>query len=594
MKIMKYFAGLLALSLLCTGCSSETSQETPPPETTVSTQPKKSTTEPIQETTEPEIPTYSVEPLDYEPVENESFEYRAEAEESEYSGTLLDENILYGYSGEGYLSGFSNHEGDNVKARIAIPTSQHYDITVCVCADAPVKNALTVNGKVIGEFSITEPNQFTRITFSSVYLSEGEAVLSVKELDGYFLLDYFEITNSNRTQQLSYHADYPLSDAEATTSTQNLMHWLSLNYGAKMVSGQYVSDSSNTEMEVIHRLTGKYPAIRFADIGCYTANSSADAVNVIADSLQWAENGGIIGLMWYWDAPEGISSVYAEETDFHLSDAIPELVEVPPAPAEPPEDEEENDEDSEEEEELTAPDIMAINAVDVALLKPTEIDELVAQKKISHQCASLIKDIDSVSDALKAFAKEDVPILWRPLHEAGGGWYWWGADGAEAYQWLWNLMYKRMTEYHQLHNLIWIWNGQDSNYLVNQYDIASLDIYLDPAEDFSSRHEQFIRLYEMTGGEKLLAISECSSIPDVNHCFRDHTVWSFCGLWYDEYLMTNSGMYNGNYTPAKKMISFYNSEAVLTLDDTQKGFEVELPVPDIEEDEEDNVEEEED
>ena len=58
MKIMKYFAGLLALSLLCTGCSSETSQETPPPETTVSTQPKKALPNPFRKQQNPKfLPT---------------------------------------------------------------------------------------------------------------------------------------------------------------------------------------------------------------------------------------------------------------------------------------------------------------------------------------------------------------------------------------------------------------------------------------------------------------------------------------------------------------------------------------------------------
>ncbi len=591
MKIKKYLAGLLCVSLLCTGCSKETPQKSQPSEniaeTAVSVETRK-TAEPTQAPTEAKIPHYPAEPLDFEPAENYYFESRIEAEETEYSDNLTIENSIVGYSGDGYLSGFSASESDKIKAVFNLTASQHYDITICVSSDSLVTNALTLNGKEIGEFSITEPNRFTKITFSGVYIPEGETVLSVKEIDGYFSLDYFEITNSDKMQSLNYHADYPLSDADASEGAQNLMHWLSLNYGTKILSGQYVSGSENEEMEVIHRLTGKYPAIRFADIGCYTGNTSAVITDVVRDSLEWSENGGIVGFMWYWDAPEGISSVYAEETDFHLSDAMPAPETISIETANPDEDSEDSDENSEEDEEtdeLPPPDIMAVNVIDVALMKPAEIDKLVEKGTLSSQCASLIRDIDSVSDALQPFAKTDIPVLWRPLHEAGGKWYWWGADGAEAYQWLWDVMYRRMTEYHHLHNLIWIWNGQDSAYTVNQYDIASLDIYLDAGEDFSSRHEQFIRLYEMTGGEKLLAMSECSAVPDVNACFRDRSIWSFFGLWYDEYLTTDSGMYNGNYTPAKKMISFYNSEAVLTLDDTKKGFEPETSIP--EDDEED-------
>ncbi|MFR4476933.1 MAG: hypothetical protein ACLT3Y_06835 [Ruminococcus callidus] len=38
-----------------------------------------------------------------------------------------------------------------------------------------------------------------------------------------------------------------------------------------------------------------------------------------------------------------------------------------------------------------------------------------------------------------------------------------------------------MTEYHHLNNLLWVWNGQSSSFLVDssQYDIASLDLYVE-------------------------------------------------------------------------------------------------------------------
>ena len=78
--------------------------------------------------------------------------------------------------------------------------------------------------------------------------------------------------------------------------------------------------------------------------------------------------------------------------------------------------------------------------------------------EISEGCYAMIQDIDAVSEQLKKLADADVPVLWRPLMEAGGDWFWWGASGADAYRWLWELMYTRMTEYHQLNNLLWIWN----------------------------------------------------------------------------------------------------------------------------------------
>ena len=50
-------------------------------------------------------------------------------------------------------------------------------------------------------------------------------------------------------------------------------------------------------------------------------------------------------------------------------------------------------------------------------------------------------------------------MLWRPLHEASGGWFWWGAHGPDPFKQLWELMFRRFTEVHELHNLIWVYTA---------------------------------------------------------------------------------------------------------------------------------------
>jgi mannan endo-1,4-beta-mannosidase len=131
-----------------------------------------------------------------------------------------------------------------------------------------------------------------------------------------------------------------------------------------------------------------------------------------------------------------------------------------------------------------------------------------------------------------------------------------------------------MTDYHGLHNLIWVWNGQSADYLVSktQYDIASLDIYLPADKNYSSRHEQYVLLSRMTSGDKMLALSETSSIPNMNDMFRDHCIWSFFGLWYGEYLMDAEGNFSEKYTKSDVIVELYNSEAALTLTDTAAYF----------------------
>ncbi len=554
----------------------QTLESSTPVSSIAETQPKK---QEAQDTTDYQAPSYPVVPLDVPPVVPEEADLRIEAESADFTGQLAVEDVYPGYSGEGYLTGFSKSEGDKVEAVFSVPSSQHYDVTISVCADSPVTNAVALNGESIGEFQIEEPGSFVKVTFSGVYIPEGEATLSIQEIDGYFALDYFEISSYREMYEIDYQDEYPLSDPKASDGAKQLMAYLSENYGKKIISGQYAAGDADTEPELIYRLTGKYPAIRFGDVEGYTTNSVANGGDVIAACERWAERGGIVGLMWHWDAPSGVSSVYAAQTDFSLMDALPpftvtnEIVEQETDPQTDPAVPEETAA-TEFPAETEAPTVVQrfIFSVDVALKTPEELDKLVQDGTIPEGCRALLTDIDSVAETLKPLAEKDIPVLWRPLHEASGDWFWWGAGGAEAYRWLWDVMYRRMTEYHELHNLIWIWNGQSETYLVDQYDIAGLDIYLDKDKPFGSRYEQFVSLNRMTGGEKMLALSECSTVPDRNLMFRDNTIWSFFGIWYGEYLIDEEGRYSEAYTKADDMIAAYNSEVVITLDDTKKVF----------------------
>ena len=69
-------------------------------------------------------------------------------------------------------------------------------------------------------------------------------------------------------------------------------------------------------------------------------------------------------------------------------------------------------------------------------------------------------DIDNIAEELKTLQQNNVPVLWRPYHEMNGGWFWWGhQQGVDGYNRLWRMMYDRFTNYHNLNNLIWVWNA---------------------------------------------------------------------------------------------------------------------------------------
>ena len=126
-----------------------------------------------------------------------------------------------------------------------------------------------------------------------------------------------------------------------------------------------------------------------------------------------------------------------------------------------------------------------------------------------------------------------------------------------------------MTDYHNLNHLIWIWNGQSIAYLVSDdtYDIASVDIYLNSDIEFGSRYEQFLALANMTGRKKLLALSECSSPPNLEMLALDDAVWSFYGLWYGEYIMDSDGKFTNSYYSSSDLYNLYNSDRSMSLKD---------------------------
>ncbi|MBR1529642.1 MAG: hypothetical protein IJ642_10140 [Oscillospiraceae bacterium] len=455
---------------------------------------------------------------------------RAEAEHAQYTGNLYPEELPECSNGT-CISGFSVREGDSIQAAFMIPAAQHYNLTVSVKASAPGTNALLLNGVEIGRFTLSDTEHFTRFTVSGIWLPAGQAELSIQETDGNFSVDYFEISDHTELAKIKYQKQYELSDPEASENARKLMNFLSEHYGNHVLSGQYTDSDKNTELDMICQITGHYPAIRFGEMRSYSGNTSEESRNIIQACQNWAVHGGIVGLSWYWDAPSGIADILTEKTDFSLSEAIPDS---------------------------TLTDENLDYQIDAALLSEAEIETALENQQISPECAAILHDIDQISEALQTLAEQDIPVLWRPLPEAGGGWYWWGADGSQSYRWLWDVLYRRMTEYHHLHNLIWLWNGQNESFLVNRYDIAVMDLYPDENQPFGSRYEEFLWLYRMTKHKKILAVSECGSLPDVNLLCRDHTLWSFTALWNGDYLKN---------TEEEALRNFYCSEKVLTLDE---------------------------
>ena len=190
-------------------------------------------------------------------------------------------------------------------------------------------------------------------------------------------------------------------------------------------------------------------------------------------------------------------------------------------------------------------------------------------------------DIDKIAHALMKLQEKDIPIIFRPLHEAegsssldgSGSWYWWGNDGAEAYKKLWKYLYHKLTDDYDLHNLIWEWNSYTFNtsyawYPGDDYvDIIAYDKY--NATDWSIGLTQpnesaispiFYQLVEMYNNKKMVAMAENDTVPSLDNLIDDKAGWLYFSPWYGEYLMDTK------YNNPSTLRTLYQSDYVITLD----------------------------
>ena len=130
-------------------------------------------------------------------------------------------------------------------------------------------------------------------------------------------------------------------------------------------------------------------------------------------------------------------------------------------------------------------------------------------------------------------------------------------------------MYERMTDYHELDNLIWIWNAQSADwYPGDEYcDIAAMDIYGN-AHDYSVSPSVLAEMSEWTDSGKLIAMSECAVMPDPELIVRDNAYWLWFAVWNWDFIVQNgTTKLSDAYTSFDMMKKVYESEAVITRDE---------------------------
>jgi mannan endo-1,4-beta-mannosidase len=182
---------------------------------------------------------------------------------------------------------------------------------------------------------------------------------------------------------------------------------------------------------------------------------------------------------------------------------------------------------------------------------------------LSTEYQAMIADIDYISEMLKELRDENVPVIWRPLHEAKGGWFWWGAKGGEACKELYQVMFDRMVNYHGLNNLIWVWTREpndESWYPGDEIvDIVGRDLYVEG--DHSSHVTEWTEMNNLYSKTKIITMSECGSFPDPDNLVNDGAAWSWFMPWYGAFVRDSKYNFLSLW---KKTLAH---EYVLTLDE---------------------------
>jgi mannan endo-1,4-beta-mannosidase len=451
--------------------------------------------------------------------------------------TVLNDVLIYyndqnRFGRKDYAGNFSKDDS-SITFFVDVPISNHYDIIISSAAgygNGYKINTILVEGQQIGEIKTLENNQFDENEIKYVYLEKGVNEITIKKYWGWFFVDYLYICESKDLPGIAYNISNNLINPYASEKTKRLMNYICEIYGKQTLSGQSGSGINSNEFKAIYSVTGKYPAVMMLDMIDYSPSRVAYGTRgtSIEEAIEWHNMGGIVKYLWHWNAPNDLidteenrwwSGFYTRATTFNLEKV------------------------------MSKEDIEGYNL--------------------------LLHDIDVISGHLKRLNDLDIPVLWRPLHEASGGWFWWGAFGPEVFKKLWILMYDRMTNHHQLNNIIWVWNGGEKEWFpgAEYVDLVGEDIY-PSARGYSSLASKFYEIVEYLhelGAMKPIGLTECGTLPDINKMERDKSMWFMFAAWNSEYVNKKNDRftseYSEEYTEISHLRMMYNDRRVVTLND---------------------------
>lgn len=296
----------------------------------------------------------------------------------------------------------------------------------------------------------------------------------------------------------------------ATGGAQKLYNFLATNYGVKTVSGMMTGDvgsgtdiKAQVDVDTMHQKTGKYPALVGFDFLFATGKEASSSwyqsytntALTLAKDL-WSQ-GGIPAFTWHWKDPsDSVDAFYTKSG----------------------------------------------NATTYTTFDYTKGFKAgtTTWDTTSTTYKQLVSSIDLIAAKFLSLQKDSVAAIFRPLHEASGGWFWWGTHGGAAFQALYTLIHDRMVNVDGVKNLVWVWNPEYATDVAwnpgsTKYDVISMDIY--EAYDYTTKFVSGYQALTTNYGteNKIFAVTENGPIPDASTMHKNGTVWSWWMPWYQSW-----------------------------------------------------------
>jgi mannan endo-1,4-beta-mannosidase len=405
---------------------------------------------------------------------------------------------------------------------------------------------LTVNGASKGQISFPVCSTFVSVKGSAkIKLSAGSNTIGIVHSWGWVNIDYIELTPYVETP---FTISGNLVTPNPSENALKMYSFLREHFQKNVVSGVMTSTVMRTdgkytpnpleeqiEVAYIIEFSGKAPALLGLDFihGSGKESDNEWHIGYTAATLSLAEaifsQGGVPAYCWHWKDPlKKVEAFYSPSSgntpfvDFNLKKAFT--------------------------------DTITCEQFNTA----------------SEEYKAVVADIDIVAGYLKKLADKNIPVLWRPLHEASGKWFWWGYSGAKPCVALYRLLFDRMVNHHGLNNLIWVWTTDEASDALDWYpgdeyvDIIGRDYYYYPPEaNHGSLVASFEKVKDIFGGKKIIALSENGSLPHPDSMVADGAGWSYFMPWNNEFTMDLWADHN----KAADWNVTMNHEYVITLDE---------------------------